>query len=335
MHRGHAILAALVAAAGLWAYLATHPVGGASGDGGEVRVWDVPLRQVERVAYRDGDTRVTLEPRWEDDGDSPYVWIEMEGPPSGRTAAPQDESRREAFKGSAAAVDLLRDLAALPAQRVLGRLQTLDGETFGLPAEDAFLELTRREGPALRLQLGRTTYGRSGRYALLGEAGRVYLLGTGNLRRIAAARGSLMDRDLLAFPLEEAVRVELIADGLTRTLHRLEVEGDAGQWGDRPDAADGLPAADTVMTVLGKLKALRYAGAETEADLPSMPALEVRLYSAGEEAAAGAPTAWIRLYAADGQMAPAVSSHTRHPVLLGAPLVQQVLEQARTLLRNT
>jgi len=163
MARRHAILAALVVAAALWAYFIVHPLGGgAPGPEHKVTVWQVPLRQVTGLTYREGPLRATLEPRWEPGAAKPYLWIdsemELHGPPGAKAKGgktPPDQAKPErdhiAFKGNATAQQVLAQFANLTADRDLGPLSGLEAKDFGLPEQDAFVEVARGDAPALPL----------------------------------------------------------------------------------------------------------------------------------------------------------------------------------------
>jgi hypothetical protein len=233
----------------------------------------------------------------------------------------------DAFRGNAAALETLERFARLTAQRDLGRLEALDAAQLGFPAPEAFLEMVRREGAPLRLELGRVTPGQGGRYAHAPDSGRVYLLREGELRGLARGRGGLMDRELLGFRPEQAARLELATGGQVRTFHRLT---EPGAWGAAPDATEPLTEVAKWLTALDRLKVLRY-GAEDEPATPGPPVLELRLYRDG----AAEPAAWLRLYPSAGQTARAHSSHTEREVDVAGPMLRQVLETARALLAGT
>jgi Domain of unknown function (DUF4340) len=342
MRRSHAVLAAAVLAAAVWAYFVAHPLGGtAPGEGSAVPVWDVPVRSVTALVYQDGPFRVALEPRWEGKAEEPYIWIRSDltvqapPPPPARgkaarkppppPAAPRVDSA--AFKGNAAAEQTLAAFAGLKAVRDLGPLAALDAKQFGFPAKDASLELQRGGSPALKLELGRHTFGDTGRYVHDPANDHLYLLSDLALRRLLTVRGTLMDRDLLGIRAEQAQRIELSAGGITRTFYRLAREG---QWAPKADAAQGDPNAAVVVKALNGLPVLRYRG-EDQLKPAGPPALEAKVFLAGSDQLAG----WLRIYGGSGESVPAESSYTQHPVELAGPLVRQVLEKARAALHGT
>lgn len=344
LNKGHTVLAVLAAAAAVWAYLVTHPLGGAatSADGG-VRVWDVPVQSVTALRYQDGVTKTVLTPDWAAGAAAPYIWVEADSPghraappkpkpPGKEKVPPQPESfepEHDAFRGNATAQQTLEQFAALSATRDLGRLESLDAARFGLPNPEASLELERKGEPALKLELGRVSFGNTGRYAHSLANGHVYLLRAPELRRLSTARGTLMDRELLDIKPEDVARVELQAGGASRTLHRL---AEPNQWGVAPDAGAAVADASVLMSSLQSLRALRYGAADGGSEVPAgTPALEVRLFRAGSTE----PAAWLRLYAGEGQTVTVVSSYTRRPVQVPRTAAGPVLEKARMLLRGT
>ncbi|HKI99335.1 MAG TPA: DUF4340 domain-containing protein [bacterium] len=338
MRRHHAILAVLVLAATVWAYFVAHPLSGRAPKlSRSVQVWDVPPQSVTALTLREGKDRVALQPQWKDADAPPYIWVQTEttmqrqAPPAtpgrkqGPPPAPTVESA--AFKGNATAHQILVALASLTAQRDVGPYQGLDAKQFGLPNEDDTLELTRGDKPALKMQLGRLTYGETGRYVRDLADGHVYLLPVRELRRLKAARAAMMDRDLLGYSPEQADRIELHAADRSRTLFRL---AKAGQWGEKPDAAQGDSNMAALVATLQRVKVMRYLGTG-EAAPTGKPDLEVRLARADGKNGQD----WLRLYAGKGVEATAVSSYTQRPVEVPRQIVQQVLDKSRALLHGT
>lgn len=340
MHRGHAILAVLVLGAAAWAYFVAHPLGGGAPAGrGTVTVWQVPASEVSAVTFRDGPSRVTLRPRPAKGVHAATVWVQT-GPsgapaaaspsPTASGKAPPKPLPAEEFRGNAAARQALDSLTTLTAVRDLGRLAALDGKAFGFPGPGGFIELQRHGGTPLKLELGRETYGSTGRYAHDPTDGHVYLLPLLTLQRLAVATSVLMDRDLLSLQPEQAERVELRTVAGSRTLYHLS---GAGRWGSSAQAAAADPDAGALVTDLQRLRVQRYR-LQGEAPPAGPPALEVRLFasSGGEERT---PTAWLRFYAIEHNTAPAVSSYTERPVDLPAAVVRDVLKKAHRLLHGT
>lgn len=355
MHRGHAILAALVLGAAVWAYLVVHPLGGGAPSGeGAVTVWQVPERQVSGVAYRDGATHVSLQPRWAPDATSPTIWVQVGPAPTSAAAkagakasdqaktankgaanAQAKEAARnapvpETFRGNATAQEALKRLATLTAERDLGRLAALDAKQFGFPAKDASLELTRRGEAPLKLQLGRATYGGTGRYAHNPADDHLYLLPLFPLSRLSMAASSLMDRSMLGLQPDEAVRMELSMGDSSRTFHHLS---GPGRWGSSAQAAAADPDVGALAADIQRLHVLRYLPQNEK--LPAgLPALQVRFFTAKGKGE-GKPQAWLRIYGSRGNSTTAVSSYTERPVELPTALVRPLLEKARSLLHST
>jgi hypothetical protein len=337
LHRSHAVLAALVVLAAVWAYWAAHRGPGGSAAGQKVTVWELPLRDIATLAFRDGAVRAVVQPAW-DAGDEPYVWVEAQAPaPRKPTPKPARRGAREppaaepaapetsAFKGNSAARPLLESFATLIAERDLGPLGALEPGQFGLPAQDAYLELARAQGPPLRLELGRAGFGGNTRYAHEPGSGRLYLLRATELRRLATARGSLMDRDLLGLKLNEAARIELTDGTRSATFHKLQ---GPGQWAASAEAEEGNAEAGALVNLLQGLAVVRYLD-EGSAE-PGPPALEARVFLPGSEEPAG----WVHLFAGSGPQALARSAHSRRLVEAPAAQVRQALERARALLQD-
>lgn len=330
MHRGHAILAVLVAAAALWAYGVTHPgAGGGPAGHASVPVWEVPLRSVQSLAFSEGAVNAELEPRWQPGADAPYVWVTAKGPAAHgapATQAPGTETA-QAFKGNAAAGATLKAFASLTALRDLGRLTDLDAPALGLEAPKGTLTLTRDGGAPLKLELGRATFGDTGRYAHRPDTDHVFLLRATELRRLAAGQAALMDRRLLDTELTDATRVTVTVEGQSRTFHRL---ADPQSWGLEPGASQPVRDVTGVLTALERAVVTAYRPQAAEGAQPGAAALEVRWF-AGD---AAEPLAWVRVYLEGKDTAWAVSSHTRNPVELAFKGAQTLVNKARPLVKG-
>jgi hypothetical protein len=333
---GRWVPALLLAASLVWAYRVAHPPAQRPSVGRQaVTVWEVPLDQVKRLSYRAQEQEVTLSPEGEAAGAGPYLWIETRGgmarpPPAQRGKSPPPVPLPPAaFKGSQAAVELLRSFATLKASRDLGPLAGLEGAVFGLPAPDNRIELDLRSGEApLRLELGRTSYGGAQRYVHASRDGRLYLVQEGLLRRLSQAPGALMDRELLDWPKEDQerpARLEVRKGGLHKTFFRL---AEGGGWSETPEG--GAVDADVagLLATAQRLKVLRYDPEGTE--LPA-PLLELRLSGGPDDR----EEASLRIHPGDETNLRAVSSYTRRAVLLPRRGTESLFQQAEKLLGGT
>ncbi len=330
LRRGHGVLAALTALAALWVYLLAYtPLGGGLRPSDATRFWNVVPAQVTALHYRDGAVQVTLRPEPAPPGaEHPILWVTHAGPGTavrrpGATDAPAP-TVTQTFRGNAAARQAWDALLAGQALRLLAPLEELDGAAFGLEDGAAYLEATLADNATRRVRLGRTAHDGAARYLHDPRSGWVALVPSTPLRRLRGGPGVLVDRELLALKPEAAARAELVVDGVTRTLHALP---GGHQWAATADAAAPDEAMGAAMRALSRLQVLRYLPREQAPQ--AAPALELRLYRAGEPA----PAAWLRLYglAGSGGVARAASSYTRGPVAVAQPLARRALKTARAL----
>lgn len=328
MPRGIFILAGLLAGSLLWAYLLVNPIGGGASSS-TVGVWRVDLRKVVRLIYRNGPATVTLEPRWREGRESPFVWVRSEN----RPAIPADKGRRGAretvFKGNSTAEKLLSQFATLEAKRAVGALETLQAEDFGLPAGEHTLrlELAGQSEP-LTLELGGTTYGNLMRYVHAPGDGKVYLFHESRFGRLARARATLFDRELFPVSPVAAKRLKIRRAGAEKDLWRLGGERE-NQWGESPDDVEGNPDLAAFVNALRNLKSVAYFA---EGDAPALgettPDMEIMLFYAE----GGAQPAWLKLYRRDKSKTLAHASFTGGVVKVSQRLAKRVLDRGGKLL---
>ena len=345
MRRSLIVLAGLLAAALVWAFLLAHPPGGGPSES-SVRVWRAEPREVERLVYRDGATEVALEPDWSTGGDAPLIWVRTARPrpapkPAVSAGRPQAKAQAESpaesqkmlesvFRGNAAAAELLRRFSTLEARRAIGNLEQLDGEAFGLPAPGRTLRLELRGGQEpLELEIGGATYGNLMRYGQQPHSGSVYLFHEAPFGRLNRARATLFDRALFSFPAQTAARIRISSAGAAKELWRLGGSGPP-QWGAGPDAGEGSRAFALFVNALTKLKAVLYLTQEGESGVGGMaPAMEIELF--GKES--GTPRSWLRIFPGEGGVTNARSSHTVRMVRVSNHLATRVLDQGAKLLK--
>jgi hypothetical protein len=368
MNKSTPMLALALAASLLWAYLVSHPTGNKGGTSpASAKIWDVPLRDVSRLTYNNGKTQVVIQADWSEGGETPYLWVETQVPspqPKKRkipqkippkipkSKADPGESDKDtdrdavsgeavtgetlvktAFKGNAAALEALKYFAGATALRSLGALENLEGGEFGFPGDNHNLKVgSAGQHPALRLDVGRNSYGNSNRYVHSNRDGHVYLMRNSEFRKLSQAQRSMLDRELLGLKPEDIARIDLRLRKLERSFWRME----KGAWSDRPDNQDGNPqptveAMAAFSTSVHRLRVLKYLG-DPEEVLPELgnPMLELRLYGSPDEA----DPAWLKLYQGKGVNAVGVSSFTRKAVSLNRKLVDSMIAQARKLVRG-
>lgn len=360
MNKSTPILALALAASLVWAYLVSHPTGNKGGKGpASAKIWDVPLRDVSRLTYNNGETQLVMQADWSEGGETPYLWVET------RVPKPQPKKRKKtiprndpgetdkdtdketvaggadagetmlktAFKGNAAALEVLKYFAGATALRSLGALENLEAGEFGFPGENHNLEIgSAGKHPALRLEVGRNSFGKSNRYVHSNRDGHVYLMRNSEFRKLSQAQRSMLDRELLGLKPKDIARIDLRLRKLERSFWRME----KGEWSGRPDSQDGNPqptveAMAAFSTSVHRLRVLKYLGDPEEA-LPEWgnPMLELRLYGSPDDA----DPAWLKLYRGKGVNAVGVSSFTRKAVSLNRKLVDSLIAQARKLVRG-
>ena len=341
MRRSLIVLAGLLAAALVWAFLLAHPPGGGPSES-SVRVWRTGPREVERLVYRDGSAEVALEPDWSKGGNAPLIWVHTArprpAPKPGQSAGRQKAGAKAesggmletVFRGNAAAADLLRRFSTLEARRAIGNLKQLDGEAFGLPAPERTLRLELSGGrEPLELEIGGATYGDLMRYGQQPQSGSVYLFQEALFGRLKRARATLFDRGLFPFPVQTAARIRISSAGAAKELWRLG-GGNPPRWGAGPGDGEGSQAFAAFVNVLTKLKAVLYLPREDASGVGGVaPAMEIELF--GEEG--GAPRAWLRIFPGEGGVTNARSSHTIRMVRVSNHLASRVLDQGGKLLK--
>jgi hypothetical protein len=328
MPRGILILAGLLAGSLLWAYLLVNPIGdGASSS--TVSVWQVDLRKVARLIYRNGPTTVTLEPRWQEGRETPFVWVRTESGPAKPAAKRKRGARKSVFKGNSAAEKLLNQFASLEAKRAVGALEGLQAEDFGLSAGEHSLQLELAgQTEPLTLELGGTTYGNLMRYVHAPGDGKVYLFHESRFGRLARARATLFDRELFPVSPVAAKRLKISGAGAEKDLWRLAGERD-NQWGDGPDDVEGNPDMAAFVNALKNLKSAAYfaEGAAPELD-ETDPDMEITLF----HAQGGARPAWLRLYRRSESETLAQASFSGGVVKVSRRLAKSVLDKGKKLL---
>ena len=329
------VLAGLLAASLVWAYWVGHPAKNSpSGADQQFALWEVALRDISRITIQSAKHRLILEPEAaaEGAGASPYVWVRSESTAPAAEAKPDGTEEEKApglqFKGNRSAEQSFAALATLLVQRRIGKLEALENPLqYGLPAELEFLELERKGGATLRLNLGGPTFGDSYRYVQFAQDGAVYLLKQSTVEGLSRAPIRLMDRDLFPFPTASAARLDLRMGSSTASFFKLAASAaDNPEWGASPNAEAGLAAVQTWMTDLAKLKTLNFIG--RDAALPESAALEATLTVEGQ-----APVTF-KLLEQQSDSWIAASTHTRHAVRLNGKLAGALLEGAHALLEG-
>lgn len=337
MSRGILVLAGLLAASLVWAYLLVNPLGeGASTS--SVSVWKVQAREIARLIYRKGATKIVLEPTWEAGQDTPYIWVRSESKTrSGRKfprKAPGDPSstKAESFKASIRANRILKKFANLEAKRAVGDLKILKAADFGLPSFNHTLRLefsSSRE--PLILELGNATYGNHMRYAVVSGAGRVVLLLENSLRELERARSTLFDRELFPVAPNLADRLSIRRGRKSKDMWRIDVQTEKDFWVYERGEVEGRPELMEFAAALKNLKVQAYLDKGADPALEaSTPELEILLY----HPLAGKEPAWIKLYRKGSKNVIATSSYSRATTRVGSRAALLVLEKGAELLEN-
>jgi hypothetical protein len=337
---GNWLLAGMLAAALVWAYWAAHPAKTSpTGADQPFPLWEVAPKDVTRITIHSAKRSLILEPESGGEGANPYIWIRSEvNPPAAlakteetaENTEPPDEEKElgPQFKGNRSAEQSLSALATLLVQRRIGKLEELSNPLqYGLPTDLEYVELARKGGAPLRLNLGGSTFGDSYRYVQFAQDGAVYLLKQATVQGLTRSPIRLMDRDLFPFPTASATRLDLrMGPGAVSFFRLTSAAADSPEWGASPEAEAGEPGVQVWMTDLAKLKALNYAGRDDPA--AGNAALEATLTAEGH-----APVTFKLLEQQDNNWI-AVSTHTRHPVRLNGKLAEALLESARPLLEG-
>ncbi|MEE8433977.1 MAG: DUF4340 domain-containing protein [bacterium] len=332
-HKGQLALGLLLALSLIWAYRIAHPPAGKPSRGTEtITIWELSLRDIARVTYRDGKKEVVLEPDWKDRNGTPYIWVKSRLPKPSRRRRPAKAPPlvSAAFKGNAQAEKVIEFFARAKARRMIGRLKALKAADFGFPSKERWVEITLGSGqPARRLELGRNLFGNSGTYVHTPHDGGVYLMPARFFRQFSRASTAWIDRRVLSLSPAAAVRAEVSFGGRSVTVWRLAGKG---QWARSPDADGGQETAGAVMKRLGTLRVLDYPP-EPPKGLSAMetPQLEIRFF--GKENAA--PLESLSLFIGKGNTFQARSFHTRKKVNIRKQQVLPLMQKIRELFRET
>lgn len=337
MSRHIYLLAGMLIASLIWAYLLVNPLGdGASTS--TVPVWKVKPREISRLIYRNGATRIVLEPVWEAGREKPLIWAQSESKPrppklpAKAPAADAGETKVEFFKANAKAEKILRKFSNLEAKRGVGELANLEAGDFGLPSliHTIRLEFSGGREP-LVLELGNTTYGNRMRYGSVSGGGRIYLFFENSFSELQRARSILFDRELFPISPVFADRLSIHLGPRSLEMWRITEQTAKGIWVYERGETEGSPELMEFANVLKNLKALTYQERGVDPALEASTAeLEVRLY----HSAAGEDPAWLKLYRRGDRNFVARSSYSRATVKVGPRIARSLLKKSKELLKN-
>lgn len=230
----------------------------------KIIIWETDKENIVKAIYKDGKTRVTLEPDWEND----FIWVETETPrrtprrpmQKGKPPGPPKEMvEKKSFKGSSAASTALVYMGRMLADRKLGKLKDLDPKTYKLDKQDNFIEIfLKNEKKSKKLILGRHTVRDGQIYAYFPETGETLLLPGREYRNLAGAHQKFIDRALLPRPLEMAEKIVLNNKGKGLNIEKLKISStDPERWGKEGEGGP-LPGAQDVVNALDKIRLLEY-----------------------------------------------------------------------------
>lgn len=340
MRKGPLIQLVVLAALLVWAYRLAHPPAETPTAAGEaIPLWELAPEAVARITVTEPRTTVVLEPRETPPDAPPYLWVrtqvERAGPQAeedegadsdGDDDAEGPEPRTAAFRGNRLAQEAFDTLRAPLARRRIGGLADVDAAAFGLAEPQGSVVVEPADGgDPRRLELGESTFGNTGRYALAPETGIVYLLPgrvTENLKRPARR---LIERQLLPFPATAATHVELRMAGKAVSLWRLTESDPASQdWARAPDETEGEEALQAWIRDLARLRVDVFA--EEDEAPGSEPPLSVTLEREGGSASTlhflhETETGWL-----------VRSDYTRHAVRVNGDQARKIIEGAETLI---
>ncbi len=339
MNRGLILLSLLLCGALLWAYLLAHLPDQPAPDAA-VQVWEFEPREVTRLTFKESGNLVVLEPDWGKEGAETYLWVRSEQKLASLKTTKEKAERPEpprvkknGFKGNNAARRVLEDFAGLGAVRMVGKVEALDAEEFGLNKPVATLTLEFRAGQApAELLLGASNFTNNSRYVQVPAQGKVYLLRSRSFQRLRRADNVLIDRRLFSFPFQRASKVVVTRGGATREIWRLK--GSPGSpdlgWSENPDDPEGVPEFETFVAKLGKLSVLSYLDEEDAVQAQeALPLLEVETFPEEEREA----PVQLSIVEGKGRAIFGRSSHTRKWVRLSDRRARAVLDSSGPLLK--
>ena len=337
MPRSVAILALLIVGSLAWAYYLAHPPKELPSSADQsIEVWRVNTSAVRTITFRTEKGEVVLEPQSHEEGESPFVWVTHHKPdrstPGGKSEDEEKKPAARRFKGGASVEKAVENLTALVAHRRIGKLTGLDGEAFGFPNDEHFLQIeTTDGGEALRLELGALTYGKIYRYVHHPASGTVYLLRASLLNSLMRGKQRLLDGRILAEPIGTARRIDLQMGQDTVNLWKLpEPQDGPSEWGIDPDGSEGDEQIAEWIAELAKLRVVDYLDESlAEEDESRTPDLEARIFGDEEE-----PRSWIKLYRGGASQWQAVSSHTRFLVKISPRQAKKVITGGRKIAKQ-
>lgn len=219
--RIHAVLLAVAAA---WAFQSWNRDEVSLEDQRLALAWSRDTTEVVSVQYRAPDMEVQLQHR--SDARGRYFWgLQIEN---------QGVDTLE-FPVGATGHRLVSQLAELRVIRDLGTLSPEQITRFGLSAPDEEIAVNFQDEQRL-LALGDTTYASGNRYATEAATGVGYVLPTSITRPLAIGEGSLRERWLHHFSVDDVGQVRLIAgdaDSAAGGQSRTIIRTSDGEWSDQ------------------------------------------------------------------------------------------------------
>lgn len=311
----HAALAVVFGVTAAYAWRA--PKGGPEEEGAIIVLG--AAEELTQVWWQDKDAEVDVERR---DG-GVHVRVRKAGGNGARQGgAPADNVH--AYPGSPAAKQLFDKLAPLRATRALGKVGEEQWAGMGLKEPEGTLRL--RFGERERtLHVGAASFGTSNVY-LRNEDGEVFLTAQSNLTPLRHGGNTLLDKSLVALPLESIERVVISTPGQAReVVQRFANERAKAFYADPAEPDAKLEELSRWLDRVLKLRAVEVVATEPT----GAPALEVEIR------AAHGKSAKLQLWPpADDRVAFARASHHARALSVSKSSVDAVLRDMDKALRD-
>lgn len=243
-----------------------------SDDNGEF-LWVEVTERVEVKPNKTEDPPEEEEPASEEPAEEPADGAGEEEGEASAEAEPEPEPEPEyeektyAFKGGTAAEELWSNFAPLYAKRELQGVDPKAEPAFGFEEPEGTLVVERSDGSS-ELVVGAETYGRQGRYALLGD--RLFLLEDKTIAPLRHAKRRLEERRLHPFDKKDvqAVAVQLPSGEAAEFVQKNATDPAKASW---TRTSDPQATDESAATWADKLFRVSATGYVDQAELEGLP----------------------------------------------------------------
>lgn len=220
----------------------------------EAELWPGPPEAIQQISFESEERKVSVVPARDAMGQYAVVEVTKEASKvaaadAGTSSAKPPEIKR--FVAVDEAQKLLSALGPAKSYRSLGKLDPQRLADYGLDKPEA--KLTVRVGDkTYRLEIGALTPGSGDHYVRDPQAGLVHTFSADSIGKLKYSESRLLERDLHGFNADDVRSVEILANGKSRRVVR--VDGKPNAWAD---ATTPAVTDETVGNWLLKIQRLR------------------------------------------------------------------------------